>query len=779
MSKKTFEKIVREVEKDASVKPSSERFFILEKRKKEIRILEKNSFLTSIFGGQLSYYIVANNSDASNLFEGFTKCIVRDFNGDRSIDIIIDYEVSCPPGKEASALYALCSSNLQPEDELESIIKKYVAEYSHSDGNHFIDNYLTERSRLQEVLSYGIQQDTGLFFQLRISLDREKDLQAFEIQPTSFSVRVQDCDDVFDIQLHTQLIVDENNKVRAILKVGREFELANLIKDSVRKFLRENISVRQFYSSLSTNIRDEIFERINSLVFEYGRRIDFLTLTSDAITSAPQQFEEIKPDVDCEIHDPTSISFTISNVLQMELRDIGKFRISQISDLESWAKLKLEPIVKTALFQKKYIEVLLDFDEIAEAIKSRMRIAAEEIGYSIEQIVSTPELAPLKLTKDFDIDIADESFTLKDAKVEIRLNIIPTLHIPNLREIEDDLSPSIDLEKAIRKHIVDVVRRFLNNVEPERFYMRFSAPSVQLGEHTSIEEELSSIIQNALEIRFKAQMSSISIKTLDTEIKLCYERLFERIDSFELEFNSFKDGKPVYLNGDFQINGVDQFSWYTFQARKPTPESIKQCIKKGVHSKLSTLPSEVLSYNNLETQTRLEQIVSQVATDSVIKQFGLLIEVNNVSRKLTQLEELKSGAEQDLERLRIGKIAATAAARQAELDSQLQIVQASSQSSVDELEKLLRKRHQIIDLEDNEEELEELNEKIEKLQANPPSGSIEDAEASLKAMRMKESDANHLLGFSKQIKSLKADDESIGQPSQESNISDADDINQV
>ncbi len=755
-SNNTFDKVIREVDKDARVRLSSEQLLIVETKKKEVRIHHKGSFLTSMFGGKLSYYIVANDSDSSNLAEGALKCTVRDFKGDRSIDIVISYEVSCPPGREETALYALCSGNLQPEEELEAIVKKYVAEYSRPNGAHFIDNYLSKRPELKESVMYGVQQETGLSFQLRISLARENELKPFVIQPTSFSVRVRDYDDALDVNLHAEFIVDEEQKVRAVLEAGQEIKITNLVKEGIRKYLRANVSLRQFYSDLNTSIQNQICDHINDLVIEHGRKINFLTLSSDAIASSPQEFEEIKTTIACEIHDPVLIPFFISNVLQMELNDIGKYRMSQVSDLENWVNSKLEPIIKTALFEKTYIQVLLNFSEISGSIKRQMEQVADDIGYSVNQIISIPELEPLKLTKDFDVEVEDESFALKDAKVEVRLNIISTLHIPDLQAIAKELSPNVDTKDLIRKELLNVARRFLNQIEPERFYMRFSAPDTGQGEKKSIEEELSDTIRIALEKRFEAKLSSTVIKTLDTEIKICYERLFEHIGTFELEFNSFKDGKPVYLDGDFQINGVDQFSWYTFQARKPSLESIQNCIKKSIHAKLSNLPSEILSYNNIETQTRLEQLVKQVATESVVQQFGLRIEVNNVSRRLTELEKLKSAAEQGLEELRISKIASVAAARQAELNSQLRIVEASSQAEVDELRMLLAKRQEIIALEDNAEELEELNEKIEKLQENPPSGSIEDAEESLKSMRMQESDADHLLGFSRQIKSLKA-----------------------
>lgn len=768
----SFYKVIREVEKDARTRQFSEKYLLVEKRKKEVRILQKGSIMTSMFGGQIFYYIVGNERDASNAAEGCLVCTVRDFNSDRIIDVIINYEVSCPEGQEETVLYSLCSGNLQPSDELERKIKQYAAEYSRLDGGRFIDSYVSEAPKLVNSITSGVQQETGLTFRARIGLERESELQPFIIQPTSFSVRVQNCDDALDLQLNAELSVDESSKVRAVLKFGREFELANVIKDGIRRHLRENISIQQFYSSLNTSVRDEVSDYIDSLISGYGRRINFLTLSSEATTSAPVQFEEIKCPVNCEIHDPDLIPFTINNTLQMELKDIGKYRMAQTPDLSSWAKAQLEPTIKTALFQKKYIEVLLNFSEIAESIKRQLKEAASEIGYSVEQIVSTPKLEPLELTRDFDLEIENEPFTLKDAKVTVQLDIITTLHIANLRDIEEYLTPAINLKEVMIKNITVISRRFFNRIEPERFYMRFSSPDIQMGEAQSIEDELSAIIESSLADRFKAQVSGVVVRTRDTEIKRCYERLFRKIGTFEIEFNSFKDGKPVYLNGDFQVSGVDQFGWYTFQARKPEIEEMEESIRKSLHSKLSNLPSELLTYNNIETQTSLEALVESVATESVVKQFGLRIEVSNVSRRLTELEKIKSNTEQSFERLRIKEASTIANTRESELDAQLRIVQASNVANVSELDKLLSQRKAIIDLEDSEEELEALNEKIEKLQANAPSGTVGDAEATLKAMRLGESDADYLAGFSSHIKTLGSANQNTSDNTQENSTTD-------
>ena len=451
-TEKTFDNVIREVDKNTKPRPSEE-LLIVERKQKEIKVFQKSSFFKSVFGGRLSYYIVANNSDASNFSEGKVRAIVRDFIGNRSIDVEITYETSCPRGKEKEVLYALCEGNLQPKDELEHRIKQYVAEYSRLDGRQFIDNYFSELSRLKDVIVSGVQRETGLLFDLRIILAGEKELEPFLIQPTSFTVRVQDCDDALDLNIHTELIVDEANKVKAILKAGREFELANLVKDAIRDYLRKNISIQQFYSYLTTSVRNKILEHVNNLLSSYGRKINFLTLSSDTEISSRDRFQEITCSIQCAIHEPDFQSFDIKNTLQMELEDISKYRIAQSPDLLSWAKEKLEPVIKTALFQKSYVDVLLKFNEIADSIKEKIKSAAKEIGYSVEQIVSTPELEPLELIKDFDLEL-EEAFTLKDVKVEVKLGIIPTLHIPDLKAIEKDLTPNIKLKDSIKNTLL-------------------------------------------------------------------------------------------------------------------------------------------------------------------------------------------------------------------------------------------------------------------------------------------------------------------------------------
>ena len=322
--------------------------------------------------------------------------------------------------------------------------------------------------------------------------------------------------------------------------------------------------------------------------------------------------------------------------LQEEIEEEFPFSAETLKDLKDLQNLWNLRDADVELLTKKFLR-----EQGINAAGALTTISRQKPMTRWATPVAMPEPEISKPTKDFNIEIKDASFTLKGDKSEARLDIFSTLSIPNFQAIGDDLTIDLDVKESIKQHLLKAARSFLSNVEPERFYTRFSAPDARLGERLSVEEELAHKIELALKRRFKVQSSNTSIQTLDTEIKLCYDRLVRQMGEFNLELSSSKGGKPIHLDGDFQVNGVDQSSWHTFQESKPTIESIQSYIQKSIYAKLSSLPSEVLSCNNVERKDQLENLIKQATKEGVVKQLGLLIEVSKVSQRLTELEHLK------------------------------------------------------------------------------------------------------------------------------------------
>ncbi len=97
--------------------------------------------------------------------------------------------------------------------------------------------------------------------------------------------------------------------------------------------------------------------------------------------------------------------------------EVQKHRLASTGRL---GKEKLERIIREELFKKRYLDILFGFqtrngadsselisdaDETAYAsrIKNKLRTAALNIGYDIEQLITVPDLKPLKLRDKFSI----------------------------------------------------------------------------------------------------------------------------------------------------------------------------------------------------------------------------------------------------------------------------------------------------------------------------------------------------------------------------------------
>ena len=100
----------------------------------------------------------------------------------------------------------------------------------------------------------------------------------------------------------------------------------------------------------------------------------------------------------------------------------------------------------------------------------------------------------------FSLDIT-ENFYTKDPRVYVCLNVDVNAKITNLIEIKDYLSQEMGIKKLMEESITSTVREYLNQIEPDRFYMRFFQYSEEMNEKRSVEEELLEIKNFKKELR--------------------------------------------------------------------------------------------------------------------------------------------------------------------------------------------------------------------------------------------------------------------------------------
>lgn len=769
-----LDKVIRKV--DAATKANSsttEKVVTLDRKTGET-----TSGLKRLVGGNLVYYLVANTNDDSNVAEcKGLPCTLKDFANDRQVAIYVNYLATCSPRNEERVAKALCSDKT-PSEQLAAKIQNYIDKFSRSSAADFIENYSINKLReLENFIKNQVEQEVGLNFDLRLALAYEEQLKPFSTGLIQFTVQLRDCNDDLDLQLKIELIVDEQNKVKALANFGKEVLLVNFVEEEVKKYLLENVTLHQFCYRLQDIVQRDIFTCLNKSLnlSGKGRKVRFLWLASTSVSSLPPEILEIEYEVECKYQGyPEPKPILVKNIVQMLLEDIGKYRLARISDLNFWAKSKLERFVKPLLLNKEYINILLDFETIASEIKQAMEQEAETIGYTLKQIVSRPNLKLLDVIKGFDLEIEEGNFATKDANVKVKLNTFVSGKIDKPREIKDDLSPEVDLEGLMKRTVYNAMREVLNSIEPERYYLRFNFPAVdERGNpiEKSVEQELTDKINEVLEKRFHAKLSTIIPKPLNTEITESYQELFQKIGSFAVEVESLRGGELVNFEGNFQVLGVEKNSWYMFQSRQPRINDIKLCIEKSFKAKLSTFANEHLQYTDIKELSVIEAVINKWGRDSVVDQFGLEISISNLSRTRTKVEHLRSNAWIQLQEQEIEDALSHLQARKDQQATLLGMATKDNQAKLSELSKLYEQRDRILASPDNEEELEELNKKINALKKEAMSPSVEDAKTKLNHLEPKTSKELGFLDIAESMNILPSKNNPAIAPDSETNVS--------
>jgi hypothetical protein len=478
-----------------------------------------------------------------------------------------------------------------------------------------------------------------------LSLDNEieNELKPFPIKIFQLEVSLKDCNDELKIFLGTELIVDELNKAKAILNYGRELLLVDIVKKEVKNYFYNYINMHRFCYELKHNIRNELLIYLNEVLCNYGRQLKSLSLESDAATPGNELLDNRSYDIECAVQG-YSQKVLVKNRLCMKPEDMGKYRLADSPDLENWVEEKLKSIIQPLLLQTEYVHLLTDFSSVAETIKARMLEAASKIGYQITHLISSSDIEA-KLREDLNLEnlnlnIEKEDFYTKDPRVQVSLNVVVNAKITNLIEIKDYLSQEMGIKKLMEESITSTVREYLNQIEPDRFYMRFYQYSEEMNEKKSVEEELKEAIKEVLEKSFFAQVSSIVPKPCDTKITEHYRDLNKEIHSFDCTVNSLKSSIQTTITGDFVVQAVEKDSWHTFQSREPKKDQIKQSIERSLEAHLNTYGNS-LQYVDNENRKKIEEDIKKIVKDNIIDQYGLEINISNFTRQLTSLEKKK------------------------------------------------------------------------------------------------------------------------------------------
>jgi hypothetical protein len=402
----------------------------------------------------------------------------------------------------------------------------------------------------------------------------------------------------------------------------------------------------------------------------------------------------------------------IKNTVLFLLQDLARYRRAGAPPLQSWLREKLQEIIPQMLFDTRYIDLLINFGPAERAIKEALQSEAASIGYEIKQFVTGPDLEPIRLRENFEVEL-DEEFETALRGVDVKLKVVVTARIPDLRKIEKLLNRHQDVQKLMRDAVLTSLRQTLHGMDPERIYMRFnhSDPARHPGERP-VQDELGELLRARLEDgEFHADVLSIIIKMSRTSLIDRFNELQRRICSFQVGVASFHGGPRVVFKGDFRVVGVHPDGWHTFQLVEAGLEEIQEQVEKHLLARLQTMHAEELSYRRDDHRAAVEMMVTAAATRYVANAFGLTIEVGNVRRDLTEMESITSA---DDEAGYLARLQLSDSFRTDRLKAEME----HNRVRVAQIAKLLQKRSELVDVEGAEAEVAELDAKIEGLKSS-------------------------------------------------------------
>lgn len=780
------------------IKSPSKKIVVINKKKKES--IPK----IPLIGGQnIIYYSVANNNDATNIAECRRLPVeITDFAQNRKFDVSVAYRVSCPAGNEEKVVLSLCGDDSLGV-ELDKKIKTWIAKFTDDQAAEFIDTYPSQVNKLQNYLKNVTHDEVGLRIDFRLSVDQnEQQLDEFGQE---ISVRVSDWDEELDLQFKIKLIIADRSKVKANLDDGWKLRLMTLTKEEIKKYLLKNITVSQFYYELKDTVRNGLVAHLNRVLSEKGWNVGYLYLDSKKVSSSPlpKELVEIQHTVNCTVQ-KYGKEVPVENTLQMIPQDVRRYISGQsphLTNLEAWAKGKLERIIKPLLLDKKYADILEDFNHESEKIKQEMQSEAEAIGYAIKHIVSLPKLEHLSLKEKIEIKDEKAEFSTNEKGIKVELTTTASIKLKTFAKIEDDLNKTVDeIKELMRKTVHSITQEKLRTIAPERFYMRFYETT---ADEESVEKILKDSVKEALEDRFGATVSSVVPIPEETEIINYLQRLMGMIGSFETEIPSLTGGFPVKFQGDFKIIAIEKGSWYTFQSRFQSRQKsqlqlqqkldvlqkhhfkmieddlgietdeeleeirqeinkieneifglddIKSSIEKSINTKLTTVDSEILRYTDIQQLSTMEKYINQWASQSVIEHHGLDIIISHFRRTRTEQEEHLFQAQQKLELEHINQTTAKLEAMGKQRQKLLEMSSRKDQAKYDELNQLYEQKAKLIaDVDNDPEELKYLDEKIDQLENSMPKLSLEDAGSSLDLLQPKRNKSRGISQFEEQV----------------------------
>ncbi len=567
---------------------------------------------------------------------------IREFGSDEALNVRLSVRAECKSEEGAEQAVRALDGPDGVERTFFGLLDHWWEEKIGGREGEFIRDFTRQAKDLGRYLEEQAAAECGLKVRVRIELDRIDD-GSISIQHQPFTVQVSDYQTELQCTLSAEMTRREEpgGIPRQRTPADRE-RLRELPRVMVQRHCRQLI-LHRFYFEPDAALRQPIRRLLEQELEQEGLVLDRFVLETQ---SAPYGTESRKlvQESDHELFDRKGKPVQVTSEALMRLKDAGRYEANQRPALEQWFPGTVEGAVKEALFRRHYIDLVLDWEPIEEAIREHLDRMAKGIGYSIQSLHAVPDIPARELLRPFDLEVEEDSFETKQKAAPVKLDIQATCRIPDLGAVKEYLHHHDDPREVMIRDLTREVRRFFLGVEPEDYYIRFETPLAGASGETTkpgVRERLEARCRKAVK-PFGAEIKAVNIRQLDTEVS---ERLKELMRHPSIHLCTpvkpvdMESNEMVTLKIELNVGGVDPTGWHTFQYTSPIVDQIRDGLTYSLSNKLDDLSQDQLKYEDGAVKAELFKKVKDTVMELARQKFGLGVDLISLGREDTEAEK--------------------------------------------------------------------------------------------------------------------------------------------
>jgi hypothetical protein len=593
-------------------------------------------FSTGFFS-KSKYFEVFNSSDSRSYVEHHQVVEIDDFDKGLKIPLRVEYRLSCPEGRE-KMLVDFVGEFETPEDKFDDFIDKSIHSYYNDSSSEFIENLQESLKGLSSWLVDRVEASSGVDFTLKIGIVGENRLKDLK-QADSISVVPKDIEKSIDIFMEyllkvsdraTIALLEYNKKDSGYMKRVRELVARELGELSTQELLFDFVNKESRVSALA--------DGVNSSLKDIGREIEIKRVKLS--TSNIEKFQEVEVEVSREPTDRGSKRIVIKNRLQFELVDAGKYIDNDKPSLSKWARDELNRLYSSKLFGYKYIDFLVEFEDVKKSIEDEMRQRASKIGYTINQIISEPRLPENALLYMDTYDFTYTSLATSDSAINADFKVTVTFMLNDKKAFKELFRYSTDAKEGLEKIFEVELKKVLSYESPERIFLHYYNDKFQ-DSSKSLKRELEERISRYLSEKLDATIQDIHIVPVDNGLlKPLYDVRGESRD-IEIALAPKIGGNPIIYKATLFVEGHDNNNWSKLIDGKYDMDRIEELVINTLQAKFNVLSEGELRFTTLEHRDYMENIADKLAKEAVSKRYGLIVEISNLDREKNREESLE------------------------------------------------------------------------------------------------------------------------------------------